>query len=570
MSDYAALPRRSDLKARLSALVLAIGAMLLSCTSDYIAGGSTTETTNSVVAALKFADNAPAKNLPVKIRPNSFLSSDTAHLPAGIFETTTDSSGAFTFSALPAGAYTLYALSGDSALGWLVSGITVGKRVDLSQDTMVRIGDAILTPTGSLAGVFQGNPSVESATISISLEGTDFSKTIRPGRFFFFDKLPPSKYTVHMRIDSQDTILISGIEVRSQHTTIIPYSDAHDTAGSPGIRRFVIPPLSTAFSIKGDVSVFPLLIRLNSSIPGDSVIFACTPNPGAIRFLDSAGTLRLPFEIERWDTLARPKAAEIWVKVPIIYSQVPTPYLTMVYGTDIDSQPPNDMVFPIGEAWGAVWHCVESNGNTLADATHNGATATRIGQNQSATAVIGLGQRFDGASTFFDLGENRAFCNGSGGVTISTWINPAAYGGTILDIGAANDSSRLTLSLTNTGTIAFRIRGDDADSSMQEIESPDMIALNTWYHVCASVHLPRDSIHLYINGVLKAAAKAQFSNQIFNTATGSKHSYLGSLRGQAGFYNGLIDECRIWRSVHSPYWIRLSYLSQIDGGSIFE
>ncbi len=93
------------------------------------------------------------------------------------------------------------------------------------------------------------------------------------------------------------------------------------------------------------------------------------------------------------------------------------------------------------------------------------------------------------------------------------------------------------------------------------VGSPDQLEKNKWYHVALTLDDPADLMKLYINGNLVASASttAHF--------TGGENSYIGShfVGSPVSFFNGNIDEVRIWNLVRSGADIAGSMNSELSG-----
>ncbi len=119
-------------------------------------------------------------------------------------------------------------------------------------------------------------------------------------------------------------------------------------------RKIQLDTTSSGANVAGNVSNFPVLIRLDSS----NFNFSQADADGAdIRFSDSDGT-QLSYEIERWDS-ANQKAV-IWVRVPQVDGNSNQDYIYMHWGKSgqiTESNGPN--TFESGNGYQAVWHLNE-------------------------------------------------------------------------------------------------------------------------------------------------------------------------------------------------------------------
>ena len=81
--------------------------------------------------------------------------------------------------------------------------------------------------------------------------------------------------------------------------------------------------------VAGDVVGFPLLVRLDSS--NFNMGFAQARSGGVdIRFTKAGDAVRLPHQIERWDSVG--KRAEVWVLVDTVKGNSRTQFIRMHWG----------------------------------------------------------------------------------------------------------------------------------------------------------------------------------------------------------------------------------------------
>ncbi len=95
------------------------------------------------------------------------------------------------------------------------------------------------------------------------------------------------------------------------------------------------------------------------------------------------------------------------------------------------------------------------------------------------------------------------------------------------------------------------------------------IPMNTWTHVACTYNASTGVWNLYINGVLDKTLTLSASFQPANTSI--QHASVGSALTSggtaAGFFNGKIDEVRIWNLARSAAEISAGYTMEISSGS---
>jgi gliding motility-associated-like protein len=135
--------------------------------------------------------------------------------------------------------------------------------------------------------------------------------------------------------------------------------------------------------------------------------------------------------------------------------------------------------------------------------------------------------------------------------TMEAWIN---YKGSMSENNIISSSSNVFWIYQD------KLNGGVA-SSYQLVTSPNVLEKNRWYHVALTLDDPSDLMKLYIDGILVASRTTSLS------FTGGQNSYIGShfVGGPVSFFNGNIDEVRIWNLVRSDAEIANSMNTELSG-----
>ena len=141
-------------------------------------------------------------------------------------------------------------------------------------------------------------------------------------------------------------------------------------------------------------------------------------------------------------------------------------------------------------------------------------------------------------------------------ITVEAWIKPSAFGASNYSNSivckhswSLNGEQGFVLRCGGSGQLSFTFCGVDslgAPQSWKDIVSPNnVIPLNTWTHVAAS--FDGDSSRLFVNGV--QVASSYFHGTIKpNTAFPMRIGRLADAnQTQTRYFNGQIDEVRIWK-----------------------
>src|SRR2546429_604500 len=108
----------------------------------------------------------------------------------------------------------------------------------------------------------------------------------------------------------------------------------------------------------GNVTNFPLLVRITGSTICDAVEGSGVSIPPDIRFLDGDGTTWLNYVVERWSR--NTDSAEVWVQVPQIDGNSDHDYITLYYNSVTNGTVPDGQcgacVFGSSNGFTGTWH----------------------------------------------------------------------------------------------------------------------------------------------------------------------------------------------------------------------
>lgn len=180
--------------------------------------------------------------------------------------------------------------------------------------------------------------------------------------------------------------------------------------------------------------------------------------------------------------------------------------------------------------------------------------------------------KFDGTSTYVDLGTAAGLAPDSA-VTVEAWIKPAAFAvnpwqNTVVSKdGWSAGEGGFVLRCGGNGILSFNIAGKTfagASSSWKEAASPAAsLTLNTWTHVAGT--FDGATLKVFINGVQSgsfAFAGVIDKNAQYITRIGRLADNQGA--SQYRYFNGLIDEVRIWERALTGAELLASMNNQIS------
>ena len=290
----------------------------------------------------------------------------------------------------------------------------------------------------------------------------------------------------------------------------------------------------------------------------------CKPDGSDIRFRDDSGEI-LPYWIERWN------AAEgvIWCKIPFIPAES-SKFIWMIYGNpNAKSESNGNAVFELFDVQGIVgfWHMDEPQwtGTTgeVKDETgvnhgtaYGGATTTSDGK-------YGRAGLFDGENDYINCGKDDSL-NITDAITIETWINSNLLGefrGIVF-----KGQAWMFREGAGDGTIQAYVY---VDGGWRGITSIETYTPHVWSHVVMTYDSNTRELAVYVNGVSKSRTLSDLNSYTINPS--GANTFIGTDTSYGDIYfNGIIDELRIYNRALSPTEIQILYKNYMQKmGSYF-
>ncbi|HAJ79159.1 MAG TPA: hypothetical protein DCO75_05255 [Fibrobacteres bacterium] len=507
------------------------------CSNDRFAG-SISETTNGRVSGrVVTVSGTPVNGAVVNLMPADF---DPVRDLNGVLADTTGADGEFSFTCTAAGRFSINVSCNANGAKSLVT--------DVEPDTdTIKIPDVIVLRTGAISVMLPTDVNSEKGYVYI------------PGTRIF-SSLNGRRDSV--TLDSVPAGIMPSVNYSADcfaAQTVIRY-DVHVESGETGIvvnplwnhaKRLYLNTKSSGADINGNVTNFPLLVRLTSS----NFIFAEAQAGGTdIRFTKSDNEY-LHYEIENWDSASG--AAQIWVKVDTIYGDDSLQYITMYWGnTTASGKSDGASVFDTLDGFSGVWHLKET-GDSIYDATvgaFNGKNSGSI----AAAGIIGNSRKFSNGNFIRISG----LLNSPANITLSAWVwsDTSTGGEDIFSIGDAVLIRIDDINSQGTSGCYHKISTPD-DTTYTVISSGQYLAKTGWHHVAFSINSETNTQILYIDG--EKAAEATNSNPINYSGLGTD-TYIGIHGNGKSFFNfiGMLDEVRVNNKPVNQDWIRLCYMNQ--------
>ncbi len=305
----------------------------------------------------------------------------------------------------------------------------------------------------------------------------------------------------------------------------------------------------TGANVSGNVSDFPMLIRLDAS----NFTFAQAQTNGEdIRFAKSDGT-PLSYEIEDWNNGG--STAELWVLVDIVYGNNKSQYIKMYWGNGTATSKSNgSKVFQTASNFTAVHHINDD----FLDATANNNDGSNNGS-ADATGLIADGQYFDGGTDDIDLPAPSTSLNALSTMTVSMWAETDNYNSanqTLLSFySSGTDRTYLSLNDVTNGIIAYN---DLNNASVNNPATGWLPQNNTWYYYTWTIS--GSTWKVYVDAQQKGSSSQTLDMADLNDGFSTR---IGRRAGDNDYeWLGTIDEVRISTGVRSDDWIKLCYETQ--------
>ncbi len=183
-----------------------------------------------------------------------------------------------------------------------------------------------------------------------------------------------------------------------------------------------------------------------------------------------------------------------------------------------------------------------------------------IGDQAIAEGLIGAGNAldFDGSDDHVLVSDNSTL-ESSSLLTIEAWVRPDAtssFRGLVSRYFTSGDASNAYLLEINSGNYNFVI--NESDNNL--VSASGSATASTWTHVAGVAD--GTNVHLYIDGIL--VASTAYDGSI--TSNSSRDLYIGRYRNDGfGYFDGQIDEVRIWNVVRSGADIQANMFEQLTG-----
>lgn len=287
--------------------------------------------------------------------------------------------------------------------------------------------------------------------------------------------------------------------------------------------------------------------------PGDIVIdWTNVSSESDLAVYDQNDNL-LPYEVESFD--ATSETAVLWLYDSWVRDG--SSQAKVVYG----GGPASSEEGTPAEVWGntgqntVIVQHLQDDPLTATDSSPNGNDGTVDGS-VSATGQFDGAASFDGQDDRINLPQAAASFMSTDGnnFTIVSWFNANSFS----DPWNLRDGSDVHLS-SSSSSLELTI----FDGSINNATKSTSLSTNTWYHAAGVYNADTDTVELFLDGVGGDTATSG------NPTSQSGENELGARSSGSTFFDGLVDEFRIYSDAKSDAWLQADYDASPKGGQVF-
>jgi hypothetical protein len=204
------------------------------------------------------------------------------------------------------------------------------------------------------------------------------------------------------------------------------------------------------------------------------------------------------------------------------------------------------------------WGFEEGSGTTTADASGHGLTGTLTNATWSTAGKYGNALSFNGTNAMVTIADN-ALLHLTGAMTLEAWVRPTSLSAwrTILLKEAGTDESYAIYGNDDTnrpGGWAF------VNGTYYSARGTAKLTNTTWTYLATTYD--GTTLRMYVNGTLKAST-AVSGNML--TSTGALRIGGNTIWGE--YFNGLIDEVRVYNTSRTAAQVTTDMNTPVGGGS---
>lgn len=170
------------------------------------------------------------------------------------------------------------------------------------------------------------------------------------------------------------------------------------------------------------------------------------------------------------------------------------------------------------------------------------------------------------SNQFFQAADSSSL-DLSANMTVEAWVKPTSLGVDRILLGKSNFAGGHSYALSVYADGRLRLDVFQNDTTFRyAMTNPGALQVNVWQHIAATYDHSANTVHIYVNGVdLPFMNGGGVITGIQNTST--PFTIGARLNGSAGteFFDGSIDEVRVWSVARTQQECRASMLRELTG-----
>lgn len=535
-------------------MALVLGQLLASGCSDSptgVAGGSSTEIPNGVVATVRCADGTPAGGVTVRLRPATYVA--TTVLSKGTrstHETTTDDSGRFAIDSLGMGEYRIEATDEES------SAVVIDLAV-LDTTLVSKPGDLTLKPYATVSGhVREPGVAFRHQMLRVQVYGLERLLAVGPDGSFRADDLPEGTHAFRLHSVAED---IPSRDLGAAQATAADTAILEPRSAWNGTGRLYLNTATGGADIAQDIARFPLFVALDT---GNFDFSRAAADGSDLLFYDMQGS-PLPHVVDSWDSVAG--VARLWVSVDTIRGNDSTQFIEW-FADRADTSTPPGGVFDAAPAVRGMWSF--DGFSPFTDRTGRAGEAVNHGS-MPAAGVAGSGRELaEGDSSYVELPiAGMDFRTTGGGLELwmRTDSNYPAPGMIFYASEKGGDGFGLYTEFhLSVDELRNELRFDAITDSatVRTIHFGGSALDGAWHHVAVTWNTT-DSVRVFYDGIQAGRDRHVMHDVVF-----TEFAALGKPLLDRRYFHGGLDEFVYYNAVPSPAWLKLRYENLRPGSKL--
>ncbi len=346
--------------------------------------------------------------------------------------------------------------------------------------------------------------------------------------------------------------------------TTVTYSGGPGAAQSNGtFGRFRYFPGLNVFALVNDWQQNAYVLRLTGGTGTQTVSVSVSPTTATVT---SGSTQQFTASVSgssntavTWSTTAGSISTSGLFTAPSVSSKTTVTVTATSQADTTKKASATVTVNPPGQTGGtglvAAYSFDENTGTTVTDLSGNGNNGT-ISNATWTTGKFGSALNFNGSSSRVTIPDSASL-DLSTGMTLEAWVKPNAALSGWQDVVYKGDDRYYLMGSSNTNVPDV---GATSTTAHTNLYAKSALATGTWAHLAAT--FDGTTLNFYINGTL--VASNTWSGTL-STSTNPLTIGSDSIYGQ--FFNGVIDEVRVYNRALSQTEVQTDMNTAVAGGS---